>query len=228
MVCHTKQTMKLHRRLIDLSGKTFGMLTVLNYLGNRKWDCRCACGGSIAALGYQLTAGQTVSCGCRRKAILASARLTHGHTRNRKHSREHNSWRGAKERTGNPSHRYYSYYGGRGITMCDQWRCSFEQFLKDMGPCPPDHELERKDCNGNYEPSNCCWIPSVRQASNMRNSRFLTWNGKTQNIADWSREVGINAGTLRSRLSLNWNIDEVLHKPVRYKPSNTGNCPQQT
>jgi hypothetical protein len=116
------------------------------------------------------------------------------------------------ERPSNPS---YANYGARGIKVCPRWRNSFEAFYADMGPRPgTGYSIERINCYGDYEPSNCCWILMERQNANRSTSVKLTYNGKTQCMADWAREMGIRRDTLRYRLQRGWSVEKALTTPV--------------
>jgi hypothetical protein len=119
-------------------------------------------------------------------------------------------------------------YGGRGITVCQRWRNSYESFFADMGPRPsPQHSIDRIDNDGNYEPGNCRWATTLEQGSNKSNNRLLTFDGQTLTIAQWARKLGIPVGTLNLRIShYNWPVERALTQPVRRrrwgkKPSHT-------
>jgi hypothetical protein len=146
----------------NLTGKRFGRLVVIAYAGGGKWLCVCDCGARVVVRGYRLRGGNTKSCGCWRR-IRATKHGMHG-------SREYNSWRGMKDRCSNPNHVFYKYYGGKGITVCEEW-LSFEGFFADMGTCPPGCSLDRINPNGNYEPGNCRWAPKKLQNQNQRRAR---------------------------------------------------------
>lgn len=105
----------------------------------------------------------------------------------------------------------YSNYGARGITVCDEW-LSFESFCNWAMANGYTDELtiDRIDNNGNYEPSNCRWVDKFVQANNTRTNHFLTYNGKTQTVAQWARELGISHKTLENRVAQGWSDEKAL------------------
>lgn len=114
-------------------------------------------------------------------------------------------------------HRYH-YYGGRGITVCDRWLNSFENFYEDMGDPPtPKHSIDRIDNDGNYCPENCRWATIEEQANNKRNNHILTYNGITQTISQWSKYTGIDKKLIASRIYNNWSVEQALTLPVGSK-----------
>ena len=139
---------------IDITGKQFGRLTVIEYIGGSKWACRCLCGGESFVASADLRNGHTTSCGCVQKERAAQANTTHGYSR----SPTYESWCKMVARCTNPTTTQYQWYGGKGVTIHAAWRASFEQFMSDMGARPGvEYELDRIDPNGNYEPNNCRW-----------------------------------------------------------------------
>lgn len=129
---------------------------------------------------------------------------------------EYFSWNNAVQRCLNPKNEAYKHYGGRGIKMCDRWLFCYDNFLLDMGKKPSqDHSLDRIDVNGDYEPINCRWATRKEQATNKRNTVFLTLNGEKLHILDWSKKTGIPRSVLQQRYNKGWNADRILSK-TRY------------
>ena len=170
-------------KIIEMIGKTFGRLTVVSLQdtrcanGARVWICRCSCGKNTAVLGCHLRDGHTRSCGCLQEEVakelaydLHRITLRHGESFDGpRPSKEYNTWHMMQQRCTNPNAINYSYYGGRGITICERWFNSFENFLIDVGRAPsPKHSIDRIDVNGNYEPGNVQWTTASWQAKNRR------------------------------------------------------------
>lgn len=124
------------------------------------------------------------------------------------------------DRCERPESQSFAYYGGRGITICRRWRESFEAFLSDMGPRPsPTHEIDRKDGDGDYEPSNCRWATAIEQNWNRKCVRMLTHNGETMPIAAWTRRLGMGEFTLYNRLRRGWTVERALSEIVAVSPA---------
>jgi hypothetical protein len=127
-----------------------------------------------------------------------------------------NTWANIIERCYNPDAQSYYWYGARGIQMCERWQHSVAAFIEDMGPPPTlEHSVDRIDCNGNYEPSNCRWATAEEQNNNTRRSKLITWNGKTQSIRDWAKEYDIGSRALSERLRRGWDMEKSLTTPGR-------------
>jgi hypothetical protein len=157
----------------DLTGQTFGRLTVLRREPRPStrafWLCHCECGRTTVKMGKYLLCGDTRSCGCAQVECRAGGNPKHGGATGGHLTVEYISWRSAKERCYNPRQRVYRHYGGRGIRMCDRWLRDFGAFLADMGPRPARHSLDRwPDMNGDYEPGNCRWATQKQQVANRR------------------------------------------------------------
>jgi DNA-binding phage protein len=109
-------------------------------------------------------------------------------------------------------------YGARGIVVCERWRNSFLDFLKDMGSRPIGRSIERIDNDGNYEPGNCTWATPLEQANNQRKNRKLTFNGQTKTMAQWARLVGLSWDGLKRRIASGWNENDILSIAPRMGP----------
>jgi hypothetical protein len=127
----------------------------------------------------------------------------------RSKTKEYSSWRAMKHRCENPAHDSYKYYGGRGIKCAEEWE-SFENFIEDMGVCPPGYSLERIDNNGDYFPENCKWASRAEQNRNRRDNIWLTANGRTQIQADWARELGVTEGAIHKRRKRGQSMQEIF------------------
>ena len=141
-------------------------------------------------------------------SISAVERTTHGMSK----TSEHRCWLEMQQRCYNDKREDYHRYGGRGIVVCDGWLKSFDNFYVDMGRKPsPEHSIDRRDVNGNYEPSNCRWATVHEQSRNKRGNRLLTFGNETKCLTDWAHIIGIDRRTLAARIDkLGWSIDRAL------------------
>ena len=142
------------------------------------WLCQCECGNLFEASISNIMRGDTKSCGCLSREKSADRIKAIATTHGQRKTRLYQTWLNMKQRCTNPAYKQYDDYGGRGIIACQRWMDSFEFFSADMGDPPSDkHTIERRETNGNYEPSNCYWATRDEQAVNKRNNINLTYNG---------------------------------------------------
>ena len=193
--------------VIDLTGKTFNRLTVLERIGSDKWGqafwkCLCTCGNTTIVTGGGLRTNRIKSCGCLRKEVW----LSHIQTHRLSKTPEYQIWLRAKQRCHNPNEKTYFRYGGRGIKIYKKWRTDFEAFFDHVGPRPTkEHTIERIDNNHGYFPDNVKWATQQEQANNRRTNHHITINGVTHTIAQWARIVGVRPESICNRLYRGWS-----------------------
>lgn len=206
----------------DLTGQTFGRLTAIERIdknGRAYYVCRCACGNLCEVFHSNLTQGFSKSCGCLQRELAADSHRTHGMTG----TKIRGVWKAMKERCTLKSCKAYHNYGGRGITVCDEWsgENGFQNFFNwSMASGYKEGlTLDRIDVNGNYEPSNCRWVDRVTQANNTRKNRLITYNGLRMTMAQWERHLNLNKGIIRNRLRRGWTDEEAIEG--KRKPKNS-------
>jgi len=201
-----------------MTGQRFGRLVVVERCGTMykkpisAWLCRCDCGNEKIVPIFHLKNGNTKSCGCLTKE-MASER---GHKskigeRSRKHgdfgTKLYGVWAAMKRRCSNPNVPAYKNYGGRGITVCNDWMAyqSFKDwaigtgYKESTGEARNKLTLERIDANGPYSPDNCTWIPLKQQAGNHRRNVKIEHDGEMLTLSEISRKTGIKPGTISKR-----------------------------
>ncbi len=181
-----EQPIKRNWRFKDLTGQKFGKLTVLAFSHTSEhskktmWKCRCDDGNEITVIGNNLVRGIVTSCGCERSRINKEKKTKHGHggavnshgEQTRRPTAEYIAWQHAKDRCHNPDNADYANYGGRGISMCEEWFNSFEAFYAHVGPKPKNTSLNRIDNDSGYNPGNVEWATRTSQANNRRPRRW--------------------------------------------------------
>lgn len=179
-------------------GDRFGKLTVIGFERVKarkrgttlKAICQCDCGGTKSVILSSLAQGKTRSCGCLQKETLISRNQKHGWSK----TRLYREWKAMKGRCYYKKHEYFDRYGGRGISVCEEWINNFGKFRDWALSNGYDDtlSLDRKDCNGDYCPENCHWIPLEDQKYNKRSSRFITVLGETHLLTEWARIIGVS------------------------------------
>ena len=205
-------------------GKRYGRLTVISfncYLKKphgveKRFNCICECGGKTVSTMHNLRQGIAKSCGCERTKKLLARQVTHGKT----HTKEYRIWQGIMRRCTDATFPAWPRYGGRGITVCDRWRSSFQTFLDDMG-CKPDgdYSVERIDNDKGYSPENCKWADRAEQSRNKCTNRWIEVEGKRLVMTDWAKASGASIGRIRDRIDkLGWSEVDAVSKPrVQYR-----------
>lgn len=169
---------------------------------------QCDCGTIAVVRVRQITSGGSIRC-----------RSCASRERGRKHGMhgtpEYNAWSAIIQRCTNEAHPYYSYYGGRGIKVCDDWRDSFESFFNAVGRRPsPYHEIDRINNEGNYEPGNVRWATGKENSRNTRRNRFVVVNGKRVTYAElYDMFPSLGKDCIRYRLRAGWSIQQIAKVP---------------
>lgn len=201
------------RQRRDLTGQKFNMLTAIKQVstvGRSHWLCICECGKESTVEATNLWKLKVVSCGCYRDNKAKNDSTIHGKAK----KTINNIWCGIKQRTRNPNCNVYHHYGGRGIDMYDEWYDSFLKFYEYFGDPPFKGAcLDRIDNEKGYFPGNVRWTTQKEQCNNKRNNRFVTAFGKTQTVAQWAKEIGVNAAVISKRLNkLKWTDEEAVSR----------------
>ena len=208
-------------KLIDITGKRFGMWTVLNRsykdeTGQWFWSCKCDCGTVRDVCGTSLRSGISKCCGCTR-GKLNKHNLKHGGRNERLYA----VWQGMRYRCNNPNSKFFDRYGGRGISICEEWNdyAKFREWaLKNgydenapKGGCT----IDRIDNDKGYSPDNCRWVSSKEQCNNRSSNHIIEYNGQSHTLQEWADILGIRKDTLRRRIeAYQWSKQRALSEQV--------------
>ena len=197
-------------------GERFGKLTYTgkHCKGNHGkaigyFDCDCG-NKNVPIYLSAIKGGYRKTCGC----LQMNKQCIPSKSRNKLYS----TWRGMKRRCLDKTSKHYHNYGGRGITICDEWLDKFDNFADWAMQNGWEYNLtlERKDVNGDYCPENCTWATVKEQHRNKRNNIFYTYDGRTQCLNDWLEETGVSRGTYYSRIkSGKTSFEELFAKPYK-------------
>lgn len=203
-------------RLAVKIGDRFGRLVVLgrdtardSATKDRKpiYLCRCDCGNTASVRSAHLRTGGTSSCGCGRKEWAGDRVRSHGKTG----SKVYHAWRSMLDRCTNPNVDAYRSYGAKGVTVCEAWLGSFEEFYAYVGDPPTaEHSIDRVRADGNYEPGNVRWSTAKEQQRNKRNTTWVHFQGRQVALQELAEVYGVPAPTLRYRLKAAWPVWQAL------------------
>lgn len=203
----------------DLVGYRFGKLIILRYLGSTikgghaMWECLCDCGNITTTTTNHLNAGHTTSCGCAGRQARLRAKTKHGDCG----TRLYGAYRDMKSRCYNHRNVGYRHYGGKGIRVCEKWLDSYGAFKEWalLNGYNDELTLDRRDINKDYCPENCRWATFTEQQNNTSRTRRILYNGNTQSVAEWARELGLPYTILYSRLKQSgWDAVKVFRELV--------------
>lgn len=199
------------RKMRNLTGEKFGRLLCMATLDERtrnghvQWKCKCDCGKETTVTVGNLSTGNTKSCGC-----IENGKKTHGQSS----TNLYKVWSSMKHRCSNPNDKSYAIYGGKGISVCDDW-LSFQRFnnwAQESG-YEAGLTLERANNNKNYCPENCTWIPKGKQSENTSRCKVITYGGRTMILMHWSKHLNVPYSLLQSRLKRGWSVEKTLTTP---------------
>lgn len=142
-----------------------------------------------------------------------SYKTTHGLSK----TKTYQAWADMKTRCYNSKRAQFAFYGGRGISVCDRWKNSFENFLVDMGEKPHGHSLDRIDTDGNYTKENCRWTTQVEQCNNRRSNKIITHNGETLTYSQWSLRLGQYRSLVNDRIRRGWDEISAISIPPKFR-----------
>lgn len=207
------------RKVIDITGFETGRIKVVGQAGKNKngnilWRYECSCGGGGIATAD--TIRHIKSCGCFRrekgKEFFHNYNTTHGESR----TRIYIIWGNMINRTSNKKNKDYKNYGGRGITVCEEWKdyLAFKKWALENG-YSDTLTLDRIDNDKGYYPGNCRWADEETQNNNKQQSRKLEYKGEIKSVEQWAKEYNINRGTLVNRLNKGMSIKEALETPIK-------------
>lgn len=207
----------------DLTGKTYNMLTVIKRLPNDSsgatvWECQCECGRITKVRSNNLKNGNVKSCGCLKHRSTST-------THNKSNTKLYGIWNAMRQRCYNPNYHAYKNYGGRGITICDDWVNSFNNFYNWAinNGYQEGLSIERINVDDNYYPNNCTWITLAQQAQNRRSCHMFCYNNKKQNLSQWCNELGLDYKLVHNRIfKLNWSFERAISEPVHTEKRNKG------
>lgn len=201
-----------------LVGRKFGRLTIMSASGFkgrfRVALCRCDCGNIGKYEVQKLKSGNTGSCGCLKKEHNRAYFTTHGCTK----TPLHRVWLSIRDRCLNKNCKVYPSYGGRGVTICNEWE-NFEAFQAwaISQSYRKGLTVERVDNNAGYSPENCILATRATQNNNKRNNVVIEYRGEKLNLAQWAKKLGVNRETIKWRVKAGWSTERIFTTPMNHQ-----------
>lgn len=206
---------------VDITGKKFGRLTVIEDSGQRKygsviWVCSCDCGKTVFVDGYSLRTGRKKSCGC----YKGTGNLKHGMSK----TRLYRIWESMLTRCENKANVSYRLYGAKGVTVCDEWH-KFQPFAEWAlsNGYEDSLSIDRIDNSKGYSPDNCRWANLSEQANNRSCTIIIEKDGESKPLATWCKELGLSYALVYNRIhKMGWSFDRAISEPVHTQYRNKG------
>ncbi|MBQ3265227.1 MAG: hypothetical protein IJH07_05565 [Ruminococcus sp.] len=197
----------------DLSGNTYGYLTVLRRSSDKgngkkpviKYTCRCVCGKVFDVKSDSLLSGHTVSCGCQK--------IKHGYANK---ERLYNIWGCMRQRCNNPRNPSYPHYGGKGVTICEEWN-DYQEFRNWALANGYDDTLsiDRINPDGNYCPSNCRWADDKTQMNNQTRNHYIEYEGQRYTMAQLADRFHLSYAAMQHRIERGWDMERIINQEQR-------------
>lgn len=207
--------------MIDRVGQRFGRLVVTSFAGVlpgwiKLWECRCDCGNAVTVRANNLTNGTTKSCGCLKMEILIQRSTKHGLTGGHGHyTRPYRIWLNIRRRCLSKKCQDWKFYGGRGITVCNEWDDYAVFFAWSMANGYEKHlTIERVENNKGYSPDNCKWATRKVQSNNRRSNHNIEFKGQVKTLQQWAEEIGMAYTAILGRINRGWPIEKALLTPI--------------
>lgn len=202
-------------RMIDITGKRFGRLVAIEPSKDKatneskKWLCECDCGTKKYIRSSDLRFGKVTSCGCWKDEKTRNRFKVHG----KSNTLQYEIWKSMKQRCYNSNNKDYPNYGGRGIKVCDEWKDDFLTFYHwaKYNGYKRHYTIERINPSGNYEPSNCTWIPNEQQALNRKTTRVIEYQGNNYSMREISEKFNVNYNTFRDYINKGKTPEEIIN-----------------
>lgn len=203
-------------KVIDITGQKFGRLTVIKFIEKRNqhyyYLCKCDCGNEKIVEKGNLRALKIKSCGCFKKE-KDSFPKKHG----KSYTKLYRIYKALINRCYRQKDINYKNYGGRGISVCQEWLNDFMSFYNwaVLNGYQENLSIDRINVNGNYEPNNCRWTDKITQANNTRRNHYIEYNKQVKTLSQWAKELNVSTGLIKGRLKKGWTIEQVFTTPKR-------------
>ena len=227
--------------LSSFVGRRVNSFTVLGIIDRKqegksrrslRLTCKCDCGDVRDYLPYEITSEKRQTCGCKGNPLSKTKDISFMGTKRPSKTQLYHIWQSMKQRCCNPKNCNYHKYGGRGISIAEEWRadfCAFAKWAMENGYSSQKNSngmnyltIDRIDVNGDYSPSNCRWISNEMQQLNKRTSFMVVYRGETKSLMHWCKELHLSYPAMRKRFmsKKDWTVDKIFETPVKSRKKN--------